>query len=84
MGVFHRMLERRGSLERYNMVPLADAMLAEDASLRRAFADWRAANPDVAEDTGARLQWFADRTPYADQLHLEYPIARELAAIDNR
>lgn len=83
-GFFHRMLERRGSLERYNMVPLADAMLAEDASLRRAFADWRAANPDVAEDTGARLQWFADRTPYADQLHLEYPIARELAAIDNR
>jgi hypothetical protein len=77
-GFFHRMLERRGSLEPYNTVPLAEAMLDQDDGLRRAFNDWLVANPEQAADPKARIEWFIERSPYADQMYLSYPIGREL------
>lgn len=78
-GFFPRMLERRGSLERYNALPLAERMLEADPEARRAFAQWQAENPAQADDPAARLRWFTDRAGYADASHLVYPIARELA-----
>lgn len=78
-GFFARMLERRGNLETYNAVPLAEAMLERDPEARAAFEAWLAANPERAGDPAARLRWFTDRAGFADTNHLTYPIARELA-----
>lgn len=78
-GFFHRLLEQRGNLERYNSAPLADAMLASDPALNNEFSQWLATHPQLAANPNARLQWFVNRTNYADTRHLVYPIAREPA-----
>lgn len=57
MGLFYRLLEPVSRLERYNSVPMADAMLARDADLRRTFDEWLTQNPDKAADPGARIAW---------------------------
>jgi hypothetical protein len=78
-GFFARILERRGNLETYNAVPLAETMLERDPEARAAFEAWLAANPERAGDPAARLRWFTDCAGFADANHLTYPIARELA-----
>jgi hypothetical protein len=76
-GFFHRLMEPRGSMERYNSVPMAEAMLELDDGLRRAFDGWLARNPEAAANPQARLDWLLAATPYGAALPL-YPIAREL------
>ncbi len=76
-GFFHRLLEPRGSLERYNSVPLAEAMLAGDVNLKRAFNEWLAQHPDKAADPKARLDWLMAATRFGDEALPIYPIARE-------
>ncbi len=76
-GFFHRLLEPRGSLERYNAVPLAEALLAQDENLRATFAAWLAANSDAARDPKARLDWLLQKTAFGDAGLLAYPIGRE-------
>lgn len=78
-GFFHRLLEPRGSPERYNTLPIAEALLAQDAALRAAFAAWLAAHPDKAGDPAARLDWLLAATPYGAQRAITYPILREPA-----
>lgn len=82
-GFFHRLLEARGNLERYNSVPLAEAMLARDASLKRAFDEWLAQHPEKATDPNARLDWLLATTPFGDKPLPVYPIARELGKARN-
>lgn len=78
-GFFHRLLEPRASLERYNSVPLAEAILAQDPDLKRAFDEWLAQDPDKATDPKARLDWVMAATPFGDKPLTIYPIARELS-----
>ena len=77
-GFFHRLLEPRASLERYNTVPMAEALLARDPGLKRAFDEWLALHPDKAGDPRARLDWLLAATPFAGDPLPIYPIAREL------
>jgi murein tripeptide amidase MpaA len=76
---FPAILQRTEYMEGYVIAPLADRMLAEDPALKAAFQAKLAADPAFAADPDARLAWFYARTPYADQRHLLYPVARELA-----
>lgn len=77
-GFLHRLIEPRGNLERYNSVPMAEALLERDPDLRRAFTDWLGQNPDKAANPQARLDWLLAETPYGKPAAI-YPIARELA-----
>ena len=76
-GFFHRLLEPRGNPERYNSVPLAEAMLTRDDDLKRAFNEWLAQYPEKATDPKARLDWLLAATPLGDNPLPIYPIARE-------
>ena len=63
-------------MEAYVVAPMADEMLATDPALKAEFEAKLAAEPDFAADPLARLKWFYSRSPYQDQDHLLYPIAR--------
>ena len=54
-------------------------MLAADPALKAEFEAKLVAEPKFAADPEARLGWFYRRTPFYDDRHLLYPIARELA-----
>jgi hypothetical protein len=59
------------------MEPMAEAMLAEDAALKAAWEAALSADPKLAADPKARLRWFHQRTPFADERHLLLPVGRE-------
>ncbi|MGY6551519.1 MAG: M14 family metallopeptidase [Erythrobacter sp.] len=82
-GFFHRMIEPPGRLERYNSLPIAEALLAQNPALRRAFAEWLSQGGEQAADPGARLDWLLANTPYGGQDMAVYPIGRELGTGGN-
>ncbi|MEM9058628.1 MAG: carboxypeptidase, partial [Pseudomonadota bacterium] len=80
-GFFPEMLESSGAMDRFQSAAMADAMLAEDDALKRAFEARLDADPAFAADAQARLQWFIERSPYADRKLGMYPIRRELVEV---
>ena len=52
-------------------------MLAADPALKAEFEAKLAADPAFAADGNARLEWFYQRTPFADDHYRLYPIGRE-------
>ena len=75
-GFFHEILARTEYVEPYVMAPMAEKMLAADPALAAEFAK-KLEDKTFAEDAQARLQFFYSRTPYFDDRHLLYPVARE-------
>jgi len=59
------------------MEPMAEAMLAEDAALRSEYEAALSADPRLAADPKARLQWLYARTPFFDERWALYPVMRE-------
>ncbi|WP_421736354.1 M14 family metallopeptidase [Caulobacter sp.] len=78
-GMVPEVLSRVEYIEPYAIAPLAEKMLAADPALKAEFEAKLAAEPKFAADPDARLAWFYRRTPFYDDHHLLYPIARELA-----
>jgi hypothetical protein len=78
-GFFHEVLSRTEYVEDYVMEPMAERMLAEDPDLAAQYLAKLEQDPDFRGDSEARLQWFYEKTPYFDERHLLYPVARELA-----
>ncbi|GAA0399533.1 M14 family metallopeptidase [Brevundimonas terrae] len=76
-GMFLEVLSRVEYIEPYAIAPLADLMMASDPALKAEFEAKLAAEPDFAANAHARLGWFYERTPFYDQRHLLYPVARE-------
>lgn len=76
-GMIPEVLNRVEYIEGYAVAPLADRMLAADPALKSEFEARLAADPAFAADPDARLGWFYERTPFHDDRHLLYPIARE-------
>jgi len=76
-GMIPEVLNRVEYIEGYAIAPLADRMLAADPALKAEFEARLAADPAFAADPDARLGWFYERTPFHDDRHLLYPIARE-------
>ncbi|MBX7249271.1 MAG: M14 family metallopeptidase [Caulobacteraceae bacterium] len=77
-GFFPEIAQRTEYIEGYAIAPLAERMLAADPALKAAFEARLAADPAFRADADARLQWFYERTPYADARYLLYPVGREL------
>jgi hypothetical protein len=59
------------------MEPMAEAMLAEDSALKAEYDAALAADPALAGDAKARLQWLYARTPFFDERTALYPVFRE-------
>ncbi|MFT4254326.1 MAG: M14 family metallopeptidase [Caulobacter sp.] len=76
-GMVPEVLSRVEYIEPYAIAPLAEKMMAADPALKAEFEAKLAADPKFAADPDARLAWFYRRTPFYDQRHLLYPIARE-------
>lgn len=76
-GMFLEVLSRVEYIEPYAIAPLADKMMAADPALKAEFEAKLAAEPEFAANPHARLGWFYERTPFYDQRHLLYPVARE-------
>ncbi|MDG2528322.1 M14 family metallopeptidase [Caulobacter endophyticus] len=76
-GMVPEVLSRVEYIEPYAIAPLAEKMMAADPALKAEFEAKLKAEPKFAADPDARLAWFYKRTPFYDQRHLLYPIARE-------
>lgn len=76
-GFFLEVLQRTEYGEAYILEPMAERMLAADPALRTEFEAALAADPKLAADPAARLDWFYRRTPYWDGRWRLYPVGRE-------
>lgn len=76
-GFFPEILQPTEYVEGYIMAPMAAAMLREDPVLAKEFAAALAADPAFAANPRERLAWFYRRTPFKDDRHLLYPVARQ-------
>lgn len=77
-GFFLEVLSRTEYVEAYVMEPMGAAMLAEDPALKAEFEQRLKQDPAFAASPAERLQWLYRRTPFADERHGLYPVAREL------
>lgn len=77
-GFFNAVLEQKEYAEAYIMEPLAQRMLAADPALQREFEDKLKTDEQFAKNPGARLNFFYQRSPYADEALNVYPVARLL------
>ena len=77
-GYLAEILQRTEYVESYVMEPMAQAMLEADPELRDAFEKKLLDDAGFAGDAGARLQWFYQKTPFYDDQHRLYPIARSV------
>ncbi|WP_179505052.1 MULTISPECIES: M14 family metallopeptidase [unclassified Sphingomonas] len=75
-GLIAGMLDPVEYLEAYVVAPMAEEMLATDPDLRTEFQAKLAADNAFAADPMARLKWFYLRSPYRDERHMLYPVAR--------
>lgn len=75
-GFFLPILQQVEYVEPYIMAPTAERMLADDPALAAAFEKALAGDPGLASNPRARLRWFYERTPYADERARLYPVAR--------
>jgi hypothetical protein len=76
-GFFDEVLQPTEYAEGYVMAPMAEAMLAEDPALSREYENAVYADPKLAADPKARLQWLYARTPFYDERAFLYPVFRE-------
>lgn len=76
-GFFLECLQRTEYAERYVLEPLARRMLAESPELAEEFEQALMRDESLRNDTGARLAWFYERSPWYDQKARIYPVARE-------
>ena len=75
-GFFDAIFEQKEYFEAYAMAPIADQMLDFSPELRSEFEVWLRANPSVATNPRARLDFFYQRSPYWDHRKDVYPVGR--------
>ncbi|MDQ7006535.1 MAG: M14 family metallopeptidase [Acidobacteriota bacterium] len=77
-GFFPEIFQRTEYAEAYALEPLARRMLERDPEIRRRWEQALETDPALRGDPRRRLEWFYRRSPYYDQRHRLYPVAREL------
>jgi murein tripeptide amidase MpaA len=73
-GYFNTIFQRTEYIENYAVLPLAQAMMAEDPGLKTAFEAKLKADKAFAQDPSARLDFFYKKSPYYDKTFLKYPV----------
>ncbi|WP_326525459.1 M14 family metallopeptidase [Sphingomonas sp.] len=76
-GFFPEMISSPSGAEDFVLAPLAEALLARNASIRATFEARLAADPAFAADPSARLAWLAAQLPDRSPYHHIYPVRRE-------
>lgn len=73
---FDTVLQRKEGFSPYVFEDIAGAMLASDSLLARAFREAREADPNLASNSYAQLDWVYRHSPYYETAHLRYPVYR--------
>ena len=68
--------ERKEYFETYIMEVKAREMIEEDPSLLDGFNQWKEANPELAQNQWLQLEWFYNRSLWADDRRYVYPVGR--------
>jgi hypothetical protein len=74
-GLFNAIFEQKEYFENYAMEPIAEKMLKEQPDLKTEF-EKRLSSPSFTDNPRVRLQFFFDRSPYADERLNRYPVVR--------
>lgn len=74
-GLFNNVFEQKEYFEIYSMEPVAAEMLRKDPSLKQEFEE-RLKDPKFAASASQRLNFFFERSPYADAALNRYPVVR--------
>jgi len=75
-GFFDPIFEQKEYVEFYVMEPMAKRMMEEDPSLRKELEARMASDSTFATSPWLILNWFLERSPYADQRRMVYPVGR--------
>jgi len=73
-GFFSSIAERTEYFEDYAMVPLSERMANSDIKLRQAYLSKIKSDEKFAKDENAKLRWWYERSEFADERYLVYPI----------
>lgn len=76
-GLFADISERTEYFESYAMAGIAEEMMRNNAALKQAFEKRCSEDEKFRNDPDARLRWWYERSAYADENYLVYPIAFE-------
>jgi hypothetical protein len=76
-GMFADISERTEYFEMYAMAQLAEQMMRDNKEMKEAFDARCMADEKFRNDPEARLHWWYERSAYADENYLVYPIAFE-------
>jgi hypothetical protein len=75
-GLLHSLFERKEYFGAYVMEPIAQRMAAEHPQLNDEFQRLLKEDAAFAASPRLRLEWFYNRSPYAEPGYLDYPIQR--------
>ncbi len=75
-GFFNSILNRTEYVEDYIMEPYAEEMLKSSKSIRDEFEWTRTHHPDSLSSPEKTMNWFYEKSPYADKNYLIYPVTR--------
>jgi hypothetical protein len=81
-GFFNAIFEQKEYFSDYIMEKIAAEMLAKDENLRKEFEE-KLKDEKFAKDRRARLNFFYERSPYADKRIGVYPVGRIVKEIKN-
>jgi hypothetical protein len=77
-GFFPECLERTEYFETYVLEPYAADALLKNPRLKAEYEKKKAEDEAFSKDQQAQLRWFYERSPYADDTYLLYPVGRSL------
>jgi hypothetical protein len=75
-GFFNATFERKEYFETYVMEVKAREMIEENPSLLEEFDKWKEDNPEMARNQWLQLEWFYNRSSWADDRRYVYPVGR--------
>lgn len=75
-GLMHSVFERKEYFSPYVMEPIAQRMAGQHPALREEFEKRLREDAAFAANPRQRLEWFYNRSPYAEPGYLEYPVRR--------